>query len=326
MSTHPQVNGTTPGGRSLQPLDPQIRSIQPAGGVCMRIELAWGGIRRGLLRIFRRGYVRRMETTRQGEVNVCPHPVLDSRDIKFHRNLGGYWWKPEDDPFTGRSRLPFVRAGLAEIIIFTLLFVASGVGLYFLYWPLAFIPALLELEILWFFRNPRRSIPQLPGQVVSPADGKVDVIEQLDHDPVIGGPAVRISIFLSVFNVHINRFPVRGLVFAINYRPGKCTSATRSSSAEVNEQLEIQLEQIDAPHRVMRLTQITGAIARRIVCWTRPGAELERGEQYGMIKLGSRTELIIPCEESLNLRVKIGDKVRAGASILACYANPQQET
>jgi phosphatidylserine decarboxylase len=325
MSTPSPVTDTTPGGRPLQPLDPQIRSIQPAGGVCMRIELAWGRVRRSLLRIFRRGYLRRMEATRQGDENVCPHPVLDPRDIKFYRNLGGYWWKPEDDPFTRRNRLPFIRVGLAEIIIFTLLFTASGVGLYFLYWPLVFIPALLELEILWFFRNPRRSAPHLPGQVLSPADGKVDVIEQLDHDPLIGGPAVRISIFLSVFNVHINRSPIRGLVFAIHYRPGKCTSATRPSSAEVNEQLEIQLEHIEAPHRVMKLTQITGAIARRIVCWTRPGDELERGEQYGMIKLGSRTELVIPREEGLNVRVKIGDKVCAGASILASYADPQQE-
>ena len=291
----------------------------------MRIELAWGRLRRGVLRVFRRRYLQRMESTRQGDVNVCPHPVLDPRDIKFYRNLGGYWWKPEDDPFTHRSQLPFIRAGLAEIIIFTLLFTASGVGLYFLYQPLAVIPALLELEILWFFRNPRRSIPQLPGQVVSPADGKVDVIEHLDHDPVIDGPAVRISIFLSVFNVHINRSPVHGVVFAINYRPGKCTSATRPSSAEVNEQLEMQLEQVDAPHRVIRLTQITGAIARRIVCWTRPGDELERGEKYGMIKLGSRTELIIPREEGLTLAVKLGDKVRAGASIVASYADSHQE-
>ena len=325
MSEQLPATGETVTGRPLQPLDPQIRSIQPAGGVCMRIELAWGRVRRCLLRIFRRGYLRRMEETRQGDVNVCPHPVLDPRDIKFFRNQGGYWWKAEDDPFTGRDRLPFIRVGLAEVIIFTLLFTAIGVGLYFLFWPAIIIPALLELEILWFFRNPRRTIPGQPGAVVSPADGTVDVIEHLDHDPLIGGPAVRISIFLSVFNVHINRSPIRATIFAIHYRPGRCTSATRPSSAEVNEQLEMQLEQQDAPHRVMRLTQITGAIARRIVCWARPGDELEAGERYGMIKLGSRTELVMPQEKGLDLLVEIGDKVRAGSSLLACYTGHEQE-
>ena len=325
MNEQQPVTGKTAAGRPLQPLDPQVHSIQPAGGVCMRIELAWGYLRRGLLRIFRRGYLRRMEQTRQGDTNVCPHAVLDPRDIKFFRNQGGYWWKTEDDPFRGRNHLPFIRAGLAEVIIFTLLFSAISVGLYFLYWPTIIIPALLELEILWFFRNPRRTIPQQPGTVVSPADGKIDVIEEMDHDPVIDGPAVRISIFLSVFNVHINRSPIPATVFAIHYRPGKCTSATRPSSAEVNEQLELQLEQRDAPHRVMRLTQITGAIARRIVCWARPGDELERGERYGMIKLGSRTELVLPREKGLELQVEIGDKVRAGSSLLACYSDPAPE-
>ena len=291
----------------------------------MRIELAWGCVRRCLLRLFRRGYLRRMEATRLGDTNTCPHPVLDPRDIKFYRNLGGYRWRREDDPFSWRDNLPFMRVGLAEIIIFTTLFCAIAVGLFFVYKPLVILPALLELEILWFFRNPRRTIPQLAGQVVSPADGRVDVVEHLEHDPVIGGPAIRISIFLSVFNVHINRCPVRAVVCAIHYRPGKCTTATQPKCAEVNEQLEMQLEQLDAPYRMMRLTQITGAIARRIVCWARPGDEFERGEKYGMIKLGSRTELIIPQEEGLELLVDIGTKVNAGSSLLARYSDKPRE-
>lgn len=321
-SSHP---GTTCTGRPLEPLDPQIKSIQPAGGVCMRIELAWGMLRRFVLRVFWRGYLRRMAQTRQGETNQCPHPVLDPRDIKFYRNQGGYWWKAKDDPFTGRNELPFIRVGLAEIVIFTLLFLVIGIVFYFLYWPLMIIPALLELEILWFFRNPHRHIPQQPGRVVSPADGRVDVVEHLDHDPLIDGPAIKIAIFLSVFNVHINRSPIRAMIFSVDYRHGKCTSATRPESADVNEQLEIRLEQLEAPYRVMRLTQITGAIARRIVCWVQPGDTLDRGQQYGMIKMGSRTELIIPHEKGLKLLVGVGDKVLAGSSVLAHYMDTNEE-
>ena len=101
----------------IEPLDASIDSIQPGGGFCMRVELAWGGFRRWTLRSFRRGYVKRMAALRQGEESACPHPVLDPRDVKFYRNQGGYHWSLEDDPFTWRDRLPFARTGLAELIL-----------------------------------------------------------------------------------------------------------------------------------------------------------------------------------------------------------------
>src|SRR5208283_3843674 len=112
-SPHPDPLPEGEGGRvAVEPLDPQVASIQPGGGVCMRIELAWGRLRRRYLKIFRRGYLARMEATREGVANRCPHEVLDPRDLKFYRNQGGYYWEPEDDPFRWREHLPFVREGL----------------------------------------------------------------------------------------------------------------------------------------------------------------------------------------------------------------------
>ena len=303
----------------VEPIDPQITSIQPGGGVCMRLELAWGGVRRCWLRWFRRGYLKRMAETRQGDENVCPHEVLDPRDIKFFRNLGGYYWNCDDDPFTWRDRLPFARVGLAELMILAgSCFVLAAVAGVF-YWPVAPIPAILGLFFVSFFRNPRRRIPTEAGLVVAPADGKVVLIEEVEHDEFVGGPAVLIGIFLSVFNVHINRSPVMARVVGLRYRRGKFLNAIRPESARENEQLGVDLEADEPPHRKMIVRQITGAIARRIVCYAAPGQTLQRGEQFGMIKLGSRTELVLPREAGLVIETQVGKKVKAGSSILARY-------
>ncbi|TXT18944.1 MAG: phosphatidylserine decarboxylase [Planctomycetota bacterium] len=154
---------------------------------------------------------------------------------------------------------------------------------------------------------------------MSPADGKIVAIEEIEHDEFLGGPAVQIGIFLSIFNVHINRAHVAGRVIGLRYRPGKYLNALRPESARENEQLAVRMQETVAPFRRYVVRQITGAIARRIVCWLKPGDELARGEQFGMIKLGSRTELVLPREAALKLRVQIGDKVKAGTSILAEY-------
>ncbi|NLF70118.1 MAG: phosphatidylserine decarboxylase family protein [Candidatus Anammoximicrobium sp.] len=300
-------------------MDSSIRSIQPGGGVCMRIELGWGYVRRWWLRRFRRSYVRRMETLRQGDENRCPHPVLDPRDVKFYRNQGGYRWDVADDPFAWRDRLPWARVGLAELVLL-------GGGCLFLtllavwlYWPVSFVPAVLGLFIVSFFRNPRRRIPGEPGLVVAPADGKVVAIEELPHDDYLGGRAVLIGIFLSIFNVHMNRSPVAARVIGMTYRRGKFLNALRPASAQENEQIAVRLEENAPPHRRMIVRQIAGAIARRIVCWVAPGEDLDRGGQFGMIKLGSRTELVMPWEPGLEVCVRLGDHVRAGSSVLAQY-------
>ena len=303
----------------LEPMDPQMTSIQPGSGVCLRLELVWGHVRRAYLKTFRRRYVAQMAAVRRGDRNVCPFEVLDSRDVKFYRNLGGYYWDPQDDPFTWRDRLGFARVGLAELWLISGAFFAVAVGLIWVFWPLAVVPAVLGLCIVWFFRDPRRVIPQGAGLVVSPADGKVVHIEEIDHDEFIGGPALLIGIFLSVFNVHINRAPVAARVIGLTYRKGKFLNAMLPESARENERLTVRIEENAAPHRRMIVRQIAGLIARRIVCWVKPGDDLAAGEQFGMIKLGSRTEIVIPRESGLSIAVKIGEMVCAGESVLACY-------
>ncbi|MDA0835252.1 MAG: phosphatidylserine decarboxylase family protein [Planctomycetota bacterium] len=319
-----------------EPMDPALTTIQPGGGVIWRWELAWGRLRRWWLKTFRRRYVERMQATRQGDYNPCPFDVLDSRDLKYYRNQGGYHWKPEDDPFTWRDRIPFARVGLAELLVFSVAtFGTAGIcfavatsfdfssGVKTLLWLTALTAAVIGGLIVWFFRDPYRPIPQDAGVIVSPADGKIVAIETIEHDEFIGGPAIMIGIFLSIFNVHINRSPFAARVIGLTYKPGKYLNALLPRSAVENEQLAFRLEEIAYPHRRMIVRQIAGAIARRIVCWLKPGDRLERGEQVGMIKLGSRTELVIEHQQGLEILTKIGDKVQAGSTVLARFANDE---
>ncbi len=314
----------------LEPMDPQLTSIQPGSGVIVKLELAWGGVRRWWLKTFRRGYVERMRACRRGEQNRCPHEVLDPRDLKYFQNQEGYWWDPSDDPFRWREQLPFARAGLCELVVFSVLCfggaallalalvsrqMTGGPGM--IGWLL--VTALLVIGglIVWFFRDPTRRIPTDPAALVSPADGKIVTIEHIPHDDFVGGPAVLIGIFLSIFNVHVNRAPFAARVVGLTYKPGKYLNALKPESARENERLEVRLQSTQRPALRFRVRQISGAIARRIVCRVRPGDELAKGEQFGMIKLGSRTELVLPDVEGLEIRVKVGQSVQAGASVLA---------
>jgi len=333
MSSHELPADARQGDRlALEPMDPQLTSIQPGGGFIVKLELAWGRWRRWFLRTFRGGYVSRMHEKRRGEVNGCPHEPLDPRDLKYYRNQDGYYWEPHDDPFAWRDRLPFARAGLAELIVFSLITFAPAAVLGWMAttssWPgwlsgVAWLAVaaicVIGLLIVWFFRDPKRAIPIGDDVVVSPADGKVVTIEEIEDHEFLEGRAVLIGIFLSIFNVHINRMPIAGRVIGLRYKPGKCLNALRPESARENEHLAVRIEGASAPHHRMIVRQITGAIARRIVCWLKPGDELCKGDQFGMIKLGSRTELVLPLQEELKIRVSVGDTVRAGSSVMAEY-------
>jgi phosphatidylserine decarboxylase len=313
-----------------RPRSPAVRPecVQPGGGLCLRIELAWGRLRRAWLRRFRPGYVARMRALRQGHCPDCPHDIIDPRDLKFWRNVCGYWFRPEDDPFRWRDRLGLARAGLAEVVIFSLLLAAvsgllaaAALLVHWAFWLALLAPALLWLEVLWFFRDPERVIPADPAALVSPADGTVTDVGEVDEPDFPGGRALRISIFLSIFNVHVNRIPRAGRVKAIRYFPGAFLDARNPQSAIRNEQLWIDLEELDPP-RLVRVKQISGAIARRIVCWLRPGDVVHKGQRLGMIKLGSRTDVLLPVGELFAVQVKIGDKVKGGTTILGRFAGP----
>jgi phosphatidylserine decarboxylase len=303
-----------------EPLPANIPSTQPGGGRCYSIELAWGRLRRSYLKRFRPSYIRRMAEKRKGSLDGSPIEVLDPRDLKYVKNQCDAYWTAAEDPFRWRDGIPFARWGLCELLLIGTPLLAAVIALAFTpVWYLAAIPAVLLALVAWFFRDPPRRVPREPGLVVSPADGKLVEITPLDYHNFIGGPAVRIGIFLTIFNVHINRSPCRARVVRLHYSPGKFLNALDPQSVLVNENLWIGLEEEEPPYRRIVCRQISGLIARRIVCDLRPGQVVERGEKFGMIKFGSRTELILPAE-GLTVNVQAGQWLNAGCDVIARYA------
>ncbi len=174
---------------------------------------------------------------------------------------------------------------------------------------LAIVPLLLGAFFLWFFRDPERTIPATPGAIVSPADGIVTSIGRVE---VNGRPHTRISIFLNVFNVHVNRSPIGGVIRNVEYRRGQFRNAMGEGSAEHNEQSVVTVE---GEGQTLVFKQIAGVLARRIVFTKRMGDKVGRGERVGLIKFGSRTDVIF--DSAAAVRVRIGEKVKGGSSTLA---------
>ena len=181
---------------------------------------------------------------------------------------------------------------------------------------LAVIPFVVLLWLISFFRDPPRRIPVEPQAIVAPADGTVVDITPLAEYDFIGRRSVRIGIFLSIFNVHINRAPTAGRVLELHYHPGEFLNALNPESAERNEYMWIGMEQPNEPQNRFAVRQISGMLARRIVCTLAVGQTVTKGEKFGMIKLGSRTELVLPAD-AVDIAVKLGDKIHAGSTIVA---------
>ncbi len=174
---------------------------------------------------------------------------------------------------------------------------------------LAAVPLLLAAFFLWFFRDPERRIPAVQGAVVSPADGKVTDISAVE---VNGERRTRISIFLSVFDVHVNRSPVSGVIEEVRYQKGQFSNAMGAASADRNEQ---NIVTVRGDAGVVVFKQIAGLLARRIVFTKKVGDRLERGERVGLIKFGSRTDVIFPA--AAEMKVRVGDRVKGGSTVLA---------
>lgn len=169
--------------------------------------------------------------------------------------------------------------------------------------------------LLFFFRDPKRVIAAGPSEVVSPADGTVVAVEELEETPHYKGPCRRISIFLSILSVHVNRAPFDGTIQDIRRKHGGFLFAMKPEASERNESNDVWLE---TPRGPMTVRQITGVVARRIVCRAKVGDTLVKGEKFGMIKFGSRTELYLP--QSAEVCVKASDKVKAGTSVVARFS------
>jgi phosphatidylserine decarboxylase len=267
-----------------------------------------------------------MAEKRQGSCSGCPHDIIDSRDLKYWRNVCGFWFDPKDDRFAWRNRLGFARAGLAELCIATAIswiligLFATAAFIHWVFFIPAAIVALIWLEILYFFRDPERTIPTDPAALLSPADGTITDTGEVEAPGFPGERAFRIGIFLSIFNVHVNRLPRSGRVVAVRYFPGAFLDARHPDCPARNEQLWLDLEESESGLPI-RVKQISGAVARRIVCWLKPQETVQAGDRYGMIKFGSRTEVLIPVSDAADVLVKVGDKVYGGATVLLRFKN-----
>lgn len=208
-------------------------------------------------------------------------------------------------------KIPLAKEGfifIVPLLVMTILTCALS-----FYWAAVFF-GLSFLFVTWFFRDPERRIPNEPNVIVSPADGKVTEI-MTEKEPINGELCKRITIFLSVFNVHVNRVPIGGTIEDIRYNPGKFLAAFNPKASMDNEQNIILIN--NGKVNVL-VKQIAGLIARRIVCWPKKGDYYESGQRYGLIRFGSRVDILLP--ENTKLSVACGDRVRGGKSVIG-YLN-----
>jgi phosphatidylserine decarboxylase len=208
-----------------------------------------------------------------------------------------------------QNRWPIAREGFPFLIPAALFTLFSG----WAGWTILTIPAaLLTLFIAYFFRNPKRKIPSLRNIILSPADGRVIYVGECEEDRFLKEKVLKISIFMSPFDVHINRAPATGKVLQISYHPGKFLVASRDKASLLNEQNALIMETEDR-FKIL-LVQIAGFVARRIVCYAKTGDPLKRGEIFGMIRFGSRVDLYLPTD--VQPIVRMGQHLKAGESII----------
>ena len=225
-------------------------------------------------------------------------------------------------------RVPLTKYGWPEVVVLPAVVLAAIVayllvGILFLpLWAIVLAEVFLAVVLIWvlmFFRDPERDCPLDKSLLLAPADGKITDIDMVKETDFIKAPALKIGIFLGIFDAHINRAPCNVTVERITYKKGKYKNAMNPESGRVNESNALALVRTDSPNDRLVVRQISGAIARRIVCEARQGQKLTGGEKFGMIKFGSRTELYMPAGENIKCLVRIGDRVKAGLTPLVKY-------
>lgn len=217
--------------------------------------------------------------------------------------------------------MSFAREGLIFIVIAAL--VAAGTYALALnrrswpLWLLAFVLTVIALWVAYFFRDPERVGERGEQLIIAPADGKVVLINDVDEPAFMGGRTHRISIFMNVFSVHVNRYPSSGVVRYVDYHAGKFLNAAAEKSSLENEQMSVGIE---TPRGRILMRQIAGLIARRIVTYSKVGETVAQGDRMGLIRFGSRVDVFVPMDATV--RVKVGDLTVAGTSVIAELAKP----
>lgn len=215
----------------------------------------------------------------------------------------------DNTKWPGRAVLPVAIPGLKFIILFILL---TGMLFYFGWAATAWIFLGLTLFVCWFFRDPDRKIPSGENEMVSPADGRVIIIDNLDQCEYLSVPCQKVSIFMNVFNVHVNRIPFDGVIEKVQYNPGKFVNASFDKASTHNERNAL-IVKTDAGKEFV-VVQIAGLVARRIVNCVKAGERIKKGDRYGMIQFGSRLDLYLPMD--FDIAVTMGQKTKAGATVI----------
>lgn len=223
---------------------------------------------------------------------------------------------------TAQTAFPVAKAGYPLILaaaFVTLIFALLGLTL------LALLGVGVVFSFCGFFRDPDRVIPDQAAGIVAPADGKVIVADTVETTPFFNGRCKKLSIFMSVFNVHVNRIPFDGVVEKVSYHPGKFFAANRDKASSQNEHSAVFLKTPD--DQAICVVQVAGLIARRIICYVQPGMELKKGQRYGLICFGSRLDVYLP--DDTEITVAVGDTVKAGTSLIGQFgkarSHPQNQ-
>lgn len=292
-----------------------VHGVQPGGGPFAKLCARYRRARRALLCRLRPNYAAAQRALRITDCADCSHGVLDAHDLLAVRNVCAVRFAPHADVSPFRDRFGLARLGRPELLATCALAVPLGAVLALVH-PLATLGALtLPAFGAWFFRDPERTPPQDPSALLAPADGHLDDVRYEPACPWFAGPAVRLGIFLSLLDVHVNRAPCAARAMRFAYHRGAHRATYRRGATDANESLTTWFA-TDRDARLAVVRQIAGPAARRICNVLAAGEAVEAGQRFGLIKFGSRTELWLPAEQ-VEVIAPLGQRVRAGETVLA---------